>query len=316
MKIALIGAGAAGAACVSVLRSRGAEFYLFEKSRGPGGRLSTRRVSGVLDTGDLSYDHGAPFFSWSTDLTSELSPYIRQTTLENISDNQWIAKPNMPQLVKDLLGEQKNFYQTEIDVIEGHANELFLIEKSDSQKRHGPFQSVVITAPAPQASALLRKTNCAWKSALANVTYAPCWTLMLTLKDPCTQVNSTTLQAHPFNDLLRQHDKAGRPQHPGLSSWVGHASAQWSEAHLEQTGELVQAELLGHALDALGASAEQILHATVHRWRFSTVKSSLSEVCLADSELGLFYASDACLGSGVAGSVRSGLKVGQLLTAP
>jgi len=44
MKIAIIGAGMSGLACADALLEVGHEVSLFDKGRGPGGRMSTRRI--------------------------------------------------------------------------------------------------------------------------------------------------------------------------------------------------------------------------------------------------------------------------------
>lgn len=43
--VAIIGAGLAGLSCARVLKDRGLRVSVFEKSRGPGGRMSTRRLA-------------------------------------------------------------------------------------------------------------------------------------------------------------------------------------------------------------------------------------------------------------------------------
>jgi predicted NAD/FAD-dependent oxidoreductase len=55
--IAVIGAGIAGTACASALQRAGYQVSLFDKSRGPGGRMSTRRGE------DWQCDHGAQYFT-------------------------------------------------------------------------------------------------------------------------------------------------------------------------------------------------------------------------------------------------------------
>lgn len=55
MRIAIVGAGIAGLACARALLEVGLDPVIFDKSRGVGGRLATRRT----DTG-LQFDHGAP----------------------------------------------------------------------------------------------------------------------------------------------------------------------------------------------------------------------------------------------------------------
>ena len=56
-RVAIIGAGMAGLAAARLLREAGASCTIFDKSRGLGGRMATRR------TGDFSFDHGAQYFT-------------------------------------------------------------------------------------------------------------------------------------------------------------------------------------------------------------------------------------------------------------
>jgi predicted NAD/FAD-dependent oxidoreductase len=316
MKVALIGAGAAGAACVSVLRSRGADFCVYEKSRGPGGRLSTRRVSGVVPEGDIYYDHGAPYFSWSQKLTAQLAESLQSSTLHPFKKDTWIASPSMPQLVKDLLGRGEVHLQTEIDAIEGRAGEWFLREKIKphdiSPVKHGPFTAVVITAPAPQAQSLLREINCSWKSQLSLIEYNPCWALMATFNE--IQIPRSFSSTILSSELNCQQDKPGRIVHKSNQSWVAQATPEWSRAHLEEPAELVLEQLLKELLSLFELKKECVVHSAVHRWRYSTVAKALGQVALSDPQQGLFYAADGCLGTGVAGAVESGLKTGEGLS--
>ena len=56
-KIAIIGAGIAGLSCARELQQAGIHVQLFEKSKGPSGRMSTRRGP------DWQCDHGAQYFT-------------------------------------------------------------------------------------------------------------------------------------------------------------------------------------------------------------------------------------------------------------
>ena len=57
-RIAVIGAGMAGLSCAKHLSEHGVHTTIFEKSRGLGGRLATRRA----DSG-IAFDHGAQFIA-------------------------------------------------------------------------------------------------------------------------------------------------------------------------------------------------------------------------------------------------------------
>jgi renalase len=45
VRVAVIGAGIAGAACAGALQGCGVDVTMFDKSRGVGGRMSTRRAA-------------------------------------------------------------------------------------------------------------------------------------------------------------------------------------------------------------------------------------------------------------------------------
>jgi monoamine oxidase len=61
MQVGIIGSGIAGLSCADRLTSFGHEVCLFDKGRGPGGRMSTRRVE--VEGHTLSFDHGAQYFT-------------------------------------------------------------------------------------------------------------------------------------------------------------------------------------------------------------------------------------------------------------
>ena len=65
-RVAVIGSGLAGAACVAGLRSTNARVTLFGKSRNVGGRMATRCVGWVDASGAeqaVTFDHGAQCFA-------------------------------------------------------------------------------------------------------------------------------------------------------------------------------------------------------------------------------------------------------------
>ncbi|MFO8028799.1 MAG: FAD-dependent oxidoreductase [Cyclonatronaceae bacterium] len=64
MKIAIIGAGLSGLTAGRILAKAGHDVVLFEKSRGYGGRLATRRKQ---NGSPVKIDHGAPYLAGTTD---------------------------------------------------------------------------------------------------------------------------------------------------------------------------------------------------------------------------------------------------------
>ena len=89
--IAIIGAGISGLSCATELKVLGFQVQLFEKSRGPSGRMSTRNGD------NWSADHGAQYFTARDPLfIQELNTWIRAGVaakwhphLKVYADSQW-----------------------------------------------------------------------------------------------------------------------------------------------------------------------------------------------------------------------------------
>ena len=80
MKAAVVGAGFAAAVLAKPLADQGWQLSFFEKSRGTGGRMTTRRHEGV------SFDHGTPYFTARTARFRQyLQPFIDEGLVQDWS---------------------------------------------------------------------------------------------------------------------------------------------------------------------------------------------------------------------------------------
>ncbi|XP_008451825.2 uncharacterized protein LOC103492994 [Cucumis melo] len=79
-KVAVVGSGISGAACAWSLARNGVSVTLFESGRGPGGRMSQRREI-AEDGRELHFDHGAPYFTVSS---QEVLSLVRQWESKNL----------------------------------------------------------------------------------------------------------------------------------------------------------------------------------------------------------------------------------------
>ena len=61
LPVAIIGAGLAGLSCAQALVQAGYQVHVFDKSRGPSGRMSTRRAED--HAGPWQCDRGAQYFT-------------------------------------------------------------------------------------------------------------------------------------------------------------------------------------------------------------------------------------------------------------
>ena len=74
-RIAIIGAGLAGLTCGKALQQAGHDVVIFEKSRGIGGRLATRRAE------PFYFDHGVAAFTASDD---DFQSFVNQLLAEGV----------------------------------------------------------------------------------------------------------------------------------------------------------------------------------------------------------------------------------------
>ena len=306
MEIAVIGAGPAGLACARALREEGHEAVVFEKSRGPGGRTSSRRA------GELRFDHGCPIL--------EEGPATRAlreagAALEPFADGL-VPVPAMSAGARALAAGTGVRAGVEVERVGGAPGGLELFAGGESL---GTFERVAVTAPAPQAANLLADVAPALADRAAGATFSPCWAVMAAWDD-LVLPGDVDLVRDPFPEAelawaVRESAKPGRE--PG-ERWTLQAGPQWSEKWLEAEPIEVERHLLGAlgvALQAGGALPPPDFLAA-HRWRYARVTEALEPRFLFDPLAGIGAAGDWCGETdGVSGALAAGAALAAALAA-
>jgi renalase len=327
-RVAVIGAGMAGATCARRLADAGFAVQVFDKSRGAGGRMATRRTEWLDGDGQsrpARFDHGTWGFGAQghefADLMARLSqqgvvarwlPRLAPGSYAPLDEAAcWVAQPDMPALCRALLDGVPVHTACLIESLHRRAEGWVLSGAGITAE--AVFDTVMLAIPGPQAAPLLAPHQPAWAERAAAMPLRPVWTLMAVTDEPRS--------AEPFDlawppngelaSIVRNDRKPGRPQLAGLAHWVVHATTAFSEAHLEADAASV--------LPALQAALTRWLgqplvwhHAVVHRWRYATVQRAPSAAqantqrCGWDAELGLGVCGDAWGGGGVEGAWVSG----------
>lgn len=182
--IAIIGAGMAGITAARTLVQAGHKVTVFEKSKGTGGRMSTRRS----EFGN--FDHGAQYFTvrdarfrtmmqWALGNAPEIArPWAanavrvldsRGRTLEAALPSRephWVAQPGMNALVGHMaapLAASKHILQgKQVRLIERAADGTYSLQchspddASAKPQNIGGFDAVLLAIPSVQAQALLQ----------------------------------------------------------------------------------------------------------------------------------------------------------------
>ena len=303
MKIGVIGAGMAGGYLGSALGQLGHEVVVFEKSRGFGGRLATRRGEGV------QFDHGAPFFTARTALFKELlaehassvmewTPRITTLSPSGKSykrdwfEPHYIGVPAMGALAQSLLATSEVQFEREVGTVVSEASGCLVQFKDGAVE---PYDLVISTAPAPQTAAIM-------SIELEDVSYSPCFAL---LAIPCESQNfdAAVVKNSPIEWI---ECTASKPSRVSTLTLVAHASAEWTAEHFDAPRDDVK-QFLVSALAELGLEVES--GPSLHRWRYAQVVQPYHSPYWLSSQSILAACGDWGVGPGVESAVISASKL-------
>jgi len=297
--IAIIGAGIAGLTLAQQLQQHNT-VRVFEKARGVGGRMSTRYAP------PYSFDHGSPYFTAKSDAFRQfLEPLVAGTHIAawnaptvslvpghapqpyTETETRYVGFPHMNAVCKQLARDIDVHTGTEIAPLTGIGKGWQLTDPSGNSL--GAFDYIISTAPAPQTARLFAAVLPADALPPASPMRA-CHTLMLGLSTPWPHAWSVAhVKESPIGLLTLTNSKPGRDHQ--ATSLVVHATPAWSEAHLEDAPERVEAALL-HALKTVIGNVPEQAHAALHRWRYAHAPATLQQGSYLDHTLGLGAAGD------------------------
>ena len=336
--IAVIGAGMAGITAARTLVQAGFKVSVFEKSHGPGGRMATR------STPYGSFDHGVQYFTvrdpqfmkaitevpgtqaicraWSANAVRVLDPLGRVIEAPlPLREPHFVAAPGMNALLKHWAQPLSDLgclqLQSQVQFLLQSGKKQWKLVCSDGSE-HGAFDGLVLAIPHVQADYLLRQsgspaTGFSGLDQMSHAEVAPCWTLMLAyplanqpgLSHLGPQWNAARSTHHRIAWICRESSKPGRSS---VERWTVQASAEWSQHHLEDDAERVQAKLIKAFSELTGIRAEPGF-AQTHLWRYAKTLQPLGKKHLWDPKLKLGICGDWLLGHRVEDAFVSGLSL-------
>lgn len=328
-RIAIVGAGVAGTVLAEALARAGHTVHLYDKSRGLGGRMATRRASAVAADGtavELAFDHGtmgftadAPAFErWveaqaAAGVLARWTPRPAPGSYAPLEDARlWVARPDMPALARRLAaGLPVALRHTVTGLQRDDTGWSLEVEGANVAER---FDRVVLAMPPSQAAALLRPHRPDWAARAAHWTMRPCWALMLW--DDAGHAPREWDVARPVDGpvawIARNESRPGRAEPARGACWVVHATPGWSQSMLEAEPADVIAMLRPVVADWLGSGPWR--HAVAHRWRYASAvraEASPASPCWWDPALGLGTCGDWLGGAGVEGAWTSAQALAQ-----
>jgi len=305
----IIGAGIAGLLAARSLQDAGARVTVLEKSRGLGGRLATKRV------GDAVFDQGAQYFTvkdprfaaW-VDCWETAGVVARWPDGERM---RYVGRPSMTAVAK-VLGEGLDIKREHKVTAIGSCGDHWCVDVEN----HGCLRAerIILTAPVPQALALLKAGEFTLPEALATrlaaVSYDPCLALLVTLggrsRLPAEGVRREA------GAIRWAADNQAKGVSPNVAAVTLHLSPDFSTEHYGRTDAEVLDLVRAEAEDLIGAP---IAGATLHRWKFSHARVTDPEPFIWLPKVRLGFAGDALGGPRVEGAALSGLALAECVKA-
>lgn len=316
--VAVIGAGISGLAAARTLVDRGFDATVFDKGRGVGGRMSTRR------TAVGRFDHGAQYFTarderfrqrvddWcDAGVVERWSGRVIELECGRVSQrasaDRFVGVPGMNAICKRLAREV--VVNTGKRVVSVRRDSTWQLAAEDQQL--GEFDHLIVSIPAEQSAELLgERTELIAEIRAASL--APCWAAMFAFVDPVDfPADGIFVKNSPISWMCRDTSKPAR-----LSSsecWVVHASADWSSQNIDRDADSVAGELLAQFFRELQVEPARPVHAVAHRWRYASPVHHLAEGFLQDQSQQLSICGDWCLGNRVEAAFLSGTAAAEAL---
>lgn len=265
MRIGITGAGMAGLACAEKLTSQGYDVLLFDKGRGPGGRMSTRRIP--TTAGEASFDHGAQYFTVRDGgFRQRADAWVSSGAAApwpSAGSEAYVGVPAMNAPIQLMASGLVVHWAKLVTRIEScGAGWRIVLDQGEAVE----VDIAVIATPAEQALALLASVAPDLAARARGVQSDPCWTLMLAFPEAVEAAPDCWRGEGIIGWAARNNSKPGRV---GPESWVVQASPHWSRAHIEAQPDWVAGTLKGALSDMLGVVLPPIAGEACHRWRFA-----------------------------------------------
>lgn len=311
----IIGAGVCGLACASQLPPQ--HTRIVEKSRGPGGRLSSKRLDGGRA------DIGAQFMTARSDAflhvlqQAERSGAVARWAprMGRMTNGELIASPDtQARFVGTPYMNAFGRYLADGLMIDSGVRVETVVAKDDGYQLttttgdQFTAKVVVCTAPVNQMEGMLQAFDVSM--IVERFTMEPTWTVVLESESIMMSSDGSPLDAcfggdDPVIDFVSfERSRPGRNNR----FVVIHSTPDFARQHLEIEPEEAAALLMPHLQTGLGIEGEVILS---HRWRFArpTDATVVAQKGAYQVDTGLWIAGDYLSGGRVEGAYLAGLEV-------
>lgn len=287
-RLAIVGSGLAGLTAARKLVAAGVDVTLFEKSRGPGGRMASKRLS---DPADSSADIGAQYFTIrnpafldfltehaGTGCWGQWDGRFRYQGADNGWQNmrpaeRYVGIPRMSAITRALSAGLDVRTGVRIACLERDTDELWQLRDTEGAVHRG-YDAVLLTPPPAQTVDLLNDSGLASLADDFNIHISrmqACWTVMAYFPDGAgADFEALMPNSRVLNWAANNSSKPGREDQGEW--WVLHGDPDWSDAHTEADPDQV-ADRLVKEFRHFGAIEAMPGTVRVHRWLYARPKA-------------------------------------------
>lgn len=311
MRVIIVGAGLSGLMAARSLHAQGHDVTVFDKGRGVGGRLATRRI------GNATLDHGAQFFTVRSETFARHVEAWQQAGVVHEWCKGFADIDGHPRYVgtRGMSGIAKHLADG-LDVRVSHL--VFSLEVGDDSvtvvtddgARH-ECDSVILTAPLPQSFSLLFGAGIEMPTELRSIDYDRTLGLLAVLDSPDHNVPAPGGLQFPDQTFSFIGDNSAK----GVSTTAAltfHANPEFSLTHFDKDLDAIHRLLLDAARPWFGNT--QVVESQPKKWRFAAPQTSWPDPCWVAPGGRIVLAGDVFAGPKVEGAALSGLAAADAVT--
>lgn len=321
-KIAIIGAGISGLIAAKEL-SKIAQVTIFDKSRGIGGRMATRRFN--QDNYNFHFDHGAQFFTaktaefkefcskakedgiidvWQARFAEITNYQITRTWLFDDHHPHYVAKPQMNNLCKYLAQDLEIILNTQITQINFKEQRWHL--KDNNNQIFTDFDYLILAIPSHQALNLIPSDFVDYNR-IKNSKMLGCFALMLGFQEKLNLEFDAALVKDSKISWISHN--SSKPDRPNDFTLLINTSNSWSENHMEDDIEFIQEQLISELQKIINFQQDNLIYQNTHRWRYANIGVQDGPKFLFDANYNLGLCGDWLLAGRVECAFLSGLQL-------
>lgn len=301
-KVAIIGSGISGSFMANKLQDI-ADVTIFEKARGIGGRMTTRRSD------DFHFDHGAQFFvaknqefkdlcqnlykkniiaTWDARFAEiEKNDIVKKWQFDNIKQPHYVALPTMNGLCKYLCKNLEVKLNNRITNI-NYENNKWSLQNADLEVFDN-FDYLILAIPSHQAIDLLPKDS-QFLDILQNIKMTPCYALMLGFEKKIEiEFDAALVKENIISWISINSSKSNRPE--GFSLLIN-STNQWAHDNIDLDLDIVKEKLILELQKIVNFDVKGIKYENIHRWRYANCAKRSGEESLFDESLNLGICGD------------------------